>query len=119
MEFDGYNWEAKTERLLKSVGLLEETWNLPFNKLSGGQKTRAQIARIMLTDPTFLVLDEPTNHLDSETLKWLEQWLKAYKGAFLVVSHDRYFLDKIADWTYELSEKGANKYRGGYSCYKK
>ncbi len=115
---DGFSWELKTEFLLESVGLDKSTWDLPFASLSGGQKTRAQIARIMVKEPEFLVLDEPTNHLDKETLEWLEGWLQDYKGAFLVVSHDRYFLDKVATWTYELTEKGIKKYPGGYSRYK-
>ncbi|QNO14578.1 ABC-F type ribosomal protection protein [Alkalicella caledoniensis] len=118
IELNGFTWELEVERVLSSVGLPKESWSLPFHTLSGGQKTRAQIARIMISNPKFLVLDEPTNHLDNQTLQWLENWLRDYPGAFLVVSHDRYFLDMVAHWTYELTEQGTNKYKGGYSQFK-
>lgn len=113
LELDGFNWELKLEKLLISVGLTESTWSLPFANLSGGQKTRAQIAKVMIKEPRLLILDEPTNHLDQETLEWLEKWLNVYTGAFLLVSHDRYFLDKVAHYTYEMSEQGVKRYKGG------
>lgn len=118
LELGGFNWELKIERILISMGLDVGIWNLPFESLSGGQKTRAQIARVMIKEPKFLVLDEPTNHLDKETLEWLEKWLSEYQGAFLLVTHDRYFTDKVAHYTYEMSDKGLKRYKGGYSKYK-
>ncbi|WP_331436854.1 ribosomal protection-like ABC-F family protein [Gordoniibacillus kamchatkensis] len=118
MEADGYVWEAEAERTLLQMKLGPELWHMPFETLSGGQKTRAQLARLLVRKPKLLVLDEPTNHLDSDTLLWLEQWLDAYPGTVLFVSHDRAFLDRIATSIYELSAKGGVKYPGGYTKYR-
>ncbi len=118
VSLDGYEWEAKTEKCLHRLQLPPEMWTVPFSRLSGGQKTRAQLARLMLKEPKFLLLDEPTNHLDRETLDWLERWVNDYPGTVLIVSHDRYFLDRTAQAIYELDAKGAKRYKGGYSDFK-
>jgi ATP-binding cassette subfamily F protein 3 len=114
----GYEWEDKVEMCLKQVNLSKETWFLSFNELSGGQKTRAQIARILIGDPKFLILDEPTNHLDNETLEWLENWLAQFPGTILFTSHDRDFIDKVATITYEITATGTKRYIGGYTHYR-
>src|SRR5690606_26694465 len=88
-----------------------------ISTLSGGQKTRLALAKLLLTKPDLLILDEPTNHLDLETLSWLEQYLYSYEGAVIIVSHDRYFLDKIVSIVYELSNHKITKYHGNYSRY--
>ncbi|MBU5442346.1 ribosomal protection-like ABC-F family protein [Paenibacillus sp. MSJ-34] len=116
---NGYDWETKVERYLHTLKLDPEVWNTPFAQLSGGQKTKAQIVRIAVAEPKFLVLDEPTNHLDRETLAWLEEWVRSYPGAILFVSHDRYFLDRTAHAIYELTPQGSKRYTGGYSDYKR
>lgn len=85
--------------------------------MSGGQKTRLALAKLLLTKPDLLILDEPTNHLDIETLAWLEQFLQGYEGAILIVSHDRYFLDKVVNQVYEVTQKTTVKYTGNYSKY--
>lgn len=118
MEANGYVWEEEVERTLLQLKLGRELWRLPFEALSGGQKTRAQLARLLLRKPKLLVLDEPTNHLDSETMLWLEQWLEAYPGTVLFVSHDRAFLDRVATSIYELTADGGVKYPGGYTKYR-
>jgi ATPase subunit of ABC transporter with duplicated ATPase domains len=118
MEANGYEWEADVERTLAQMKLGRELWNLPYADLSGGQKTRAQLARLVAGKPKLLVLDEPTNHLDAETLLWLEEWLIAYRGTVLFVSHDRAFLDRIATAIVELNPDGAKRYPGGYTSYR-
>lgn len=117
IDLNGYAWEATVERQLLKVGLAEELWSQPFNNLSGGQKTRAKLAKVMIKEPRLLILDEPTNHLDSESIDWLVQWLTQFKGAVLFTSHERDFIDKVATTTYELTSKGTRKYQGGYSFY--
>ncbi|QQZ09310.1 ribosomal protection-like ABC-F family protein [Heyndrickxia vini] len=117
IDLNGYAWEATVERQLLKVGLAEELWSQPFNNLSGGQKTRAKLAKVMIKEPRLLILDEPTNHLDSESIDWLVQWLTQFKGAVLFTSHERDFIDKVATTTYELTGKGTRKYQGGYSFY--
>ena len=103
---DGYGWEVKAEKCLQRMKLAPALWTLPFDQLSGGQKTRAQLAALMIREPKFIVLDEPTNHLDSETLDWLEEWVKAYPGTVLYVSHDRTFIDRTATTVLELTKQG-------------
>jgi ATP-binding cassette, subfamily F, member 3 len=88
-----------------------------LTQLSGGQRTRALLARLLLSSPDLLVLDEPTNHLDIAAVEWLEGYLSAWEGAVLIVSHDRYFLDKVAGTIWELSRSGLETYRGNYSAY--
>ncbi|PTX49621.1 ATPase subunit of ABC transporter with duplicated ATPase domains [Melghirimyces profundicolus] len=113
----GYEWERETEVVLKRMGFSRREWGIPFEGLSGGQKTRAQLARLVVRDPAFLLLDEPTNHLDEETLDWLTDWLTGFKGACLIVSHDRAFIDRVAHTTVELTPEGSRSYRGGYSDF--
>ncbi|MEW9697783.1 ribosomal protection-like ABC-F family protein [Paenibacillus sp. SI8] len=117
MGLDGYHWEAQVERKLLQLGLGRELWELPLGELSGGQKTRAQLARLMVREPQLLLLDEPTNHLDAESLDGLEAWLRAYPGTVVFVSHDRHFMDRVATCLVELSPAGSRKYKGGYSDY--
>ena len=88
-----------------------------ISSLSGGQKTRLALGKLLLSKPDILVLDEPTNHLDIETLSWLEQYLQGYGGAILIVSHDRYFLDKVVNQVYEISRNQISKFHGNYSSY--
>lgn len=115
---NGYEYEVRAETSLKRLGFDASHFNQSYHQLSGGQKTRAQFAKLSLTEPAFLVLDEPTNHLDVPMLDWLANWLQSYKGSVLFVSHDRYFIDAVADTTYELTAKGAKRYKGGYSAFR-
>ncbi|HZG55348.1 ribosomal protection-like ABC-F family protein, partial [Paenibacillus sp.] len=113
----GYERETEAERALAHVGLPEEAWARPFRSLSGGQQTRAALARLLVLRPKALLLDEPTNHLDEETLQWLQRWVRGYAGAVVVVSHDRAFLDAVADRIVELTANGAKSYKGNYAAY--
>lgn len=115
----GYETEIKVEKCLQRLKLPESLWNIPFNQLSGGQKTKVQLARILIAEPRFLLLDEPTNHLDEETLEWLEEWVASYSGTILLVSHDRVFLDRTAHAIYELTADGCRRYEGGYTSFRK
>ncbi|MFD1673537.1 ribosomal protection-like ABC-F family protein [Alicyclobacillus fodiniaquatilis] len=116
MAVDGYAWEAELEATLRRFGLPETIWEAPYDCLSGGQKTRAQLARLMLQKPSVLLLDEPTNHLDTVTLIWLERWIRETPHSVLMVTHDRYFIDHVADATLELTQAGTRRYVGGYSA---
>lgn len=118
VDLDGYNWELTIEKQMMRCGLPELLWELPFSQLSGGQKTRAQLARVLAKGAKFLIFDEPTNHLDRETMDWLAKWIQGYQGAVLLVSHDRQFIDQIAHYTYELTKEGTTRYTGGYADYK-
>ncbi len=113
----GYDYEVRIEQTLGGLGFREDQFDTPLSKLSGGQKTRALLARLLLERPHLLILDEPTNHLDVEAIQWLEQTLVKWKGALLIVSHDRYFLDRVATTIWELSAEGVEAYRGNYSAY--
>lgn len=115
---DGFGWELKVEKSLQRLQLTPELWNLPYARLSGGQKTRAQLARVMVREPQFIVLDEPTNHLDEATLDWLEKWIADYAGTVLYVSHDRAFIDRTATAVIELTSSGCRRYVGGYTAYR-
>ncbi|MCF6410800.1 ribosomal protection-like ABC-F family protein [Pseudalkalibacillus salsuginis] len=119
MELGGYEWEVSVEKSLLKLGLKKDTWNQPIASLSGGQKTRAKLAKAMQRNPKALVLDEPTNHLDAVTMQWLAGWLQSFKGAILFISHERAFIDQVATITYELTPEGTKKYHGGYSQYLK
>ncbi|MCP8969212.1 ribosomal protection-like ABC-F family protein [Ectobacillus ponti] len=119
MEEGGYGWEAAVERQLQQIGLSPEVWSVPFQSLSGGQKTRVKLAAVMLHQPKLLLLDEPTNHMDSETMDWLANWLCGFRGAVLFVSHDRAFIDRVAGIVFELSPGGTKRYDGGYSDYRR
>lgn len=116
---DGFAWETDVEKAMTMLGLSEEFWPVSFSGLSGGQKTKAMLAGLLVSKPQFLLLDEPTNHLDSESLQWLEEWLVSYKGTVLFVSHDREFMNKTATAICELTGEGLKRYKGGYSDYKK
>ncbi|MFF3021755.1 ribosomal protection-like ABC-F family protein [Gottfriedia sp. NPDC057948] len=118
LELDGYDWETKIDQVLKKFQLPQELWNIPFSHLSGGQKTKVKLAKVMMKQPKLLILDEPTNHLDTESIQWLTEWLQNFKGSVLFISHERQFIDDVATVTVELSESGTVKYNGGYSTYK-
>lgn len=117
-EKGGYRYEADIRSVLHGLKFHQFDYaTTRISTLSGGQKTRLALAKLLLTKPDLLVLDEPTNHLDLETLSWLEQYLYSYEGAVIIVSHDRYFLDKIVSIVYELSNHKITKYHGNYSRY--
>ncbi|MCI0768035.1 ABC-F family ATP-binding cassette domain-containing protein [Bacillus sp. TL12] len=113
----GYQYEADIRSILSGLGFPVETHQTTISTLSGGQKTRLALGKLLLTKPDLLILDEPTNHLDIDTLTWLEQYLQGYPGAILIVSHDRYFLDKLVTQVYEISNKESRRYVGNYSKY--
>ena len=113
----GYHYENKIKQVLSGLGFTEEEYGMPLSHLSGGQRTRALLARLLLETPTLLILDEPTNHLDINAIEWLENYLKDWDGAALIVSHDRYFLDKVCNNIWEMSGGGVETYRGNYSHY--
>ncbi|PGN55060.1 ABC transporter ATP-binding protein [Bacillus thuringiensis] len=116
-EQGGYQYEADIRSILSGLGFPVETHQTTISTLSGGQKTRLALGKLLLTKPDLLILDEPTNHLDIETLTWLEQYLQGYPGAILIVSHDRYFLDKLVTQVYEISNKESRRFVGNYSKY--
>ncbi|WP_242069961.1 ABC-F family ATP-binding cassette domain-containing protein [Bacillus cereus] len=113
----GYQYEADIRSILSGLGFPVETHQTTISTLSGGQKTRLALGKLLLTKPDLLILDEPTNHLDIETLTWLEQYLQGYPGAIFIVSHDRYFLDKLVTQVYEISNKESRRFVGNYSKY--
>lgn len=113
----GYQYESDMRSVLHGMRFYTEDYEKQANLLSGGQKTRLALAKMLLSKPDLLILDEPTNHLDIETLGWLEKYLVSYEGAILIVSHDRYFLDQIVTITYEVSRRKVTKYVGNYSAY--
>jgi ATP-binding cassette, subfamily F, member 3 len=113
----GYQYEAEIRTVLHGFQFADFDRDTRINTLSGGQKTRLALAKLLLTKPDLLILDEPTNHLDIKTLTWLEQYLQSYPGGILIVSHDRYFLDKIVTGVYEISRKRSYRYTGNYSRY--
>lgn len=117
-EQGGYQYEAEIRSILHGLHFSEYDYKNTFvQSLSGGQKTRLALGKMLLMKPDLLILDEPTNHLDMETLTWLEQYLQTYPGAIFIVSHDRYFLDKVVTQVYELSRTTIKKYIGNYSKY--
>lgn len=118
LALDGYSLESDAEKCLHEVNLSERTWQTEFGQLSGGEKTRVQLARMLMQKPECIVMDEPTNHLDQATMEWLELWMQSYKGAVIYVSHDRYFIDKTAHALYELTSNSAERFEGGYSAYR-
>ncbi len=113
----GYQYESDTRSVLHGMRFYPDDYEKSVNLLSGGQKTRLALAKMLLSKPDLLILDEPTNHLDIETLGWLEKYLVSYEGAILIVSHDRYFLDEIVTIVYEVSRRKVAKYTGNYSAY--
>jgi ATP-binding cassette subfamily F protein 3 len=113
----GYDYEQRIGQVLYGLGFAREDWNQKIAVLSGGQKTRALLARLLLEKPDLLILDEPTNHLDVQAVEWLEGMLKTWDGALLIVSHDRYFLDNVVNHIWEMGAAGFEVYRGNYSAY--
>jgi len=113
----GYDYEQKTKRIVYGLGFTDEDLNKPASAFSGGQKTRINLAKALVRSPDFLFLDEPTNHLDMDMLEWLEGYLSSYPGGILIVSHDRYFLDRIVTGVVELDHHKAITYKGNYSRY--
>ncbi|MEG1870332.1 MAG: ATP-binding cassette domain-containing protein, partial [Oscillospiraceae bacterium] len=116
-QHDGYILDVKIHTILNGMGFMDYNKDTPVEVLSGGEKTRLALARLLLTEPDLLILDEPTNHLDFKTLGWLEDYLTGYKGAILVVSHDRYFLDRLVGQMWELENKKLSLFKGNYSAY--
>lgn len=114
---NSYEFEIKIRTVLNGMGFADR-YEQKVSTMSGGEKTRLQLARLLLENPDLLVLDEPTNHLDLKTLFWLEEYLSSYKGAILTVSHDRFFLDKIVTEIYELENKRLSVFKGNYTKYK-
>lgn len=115
---DGYHIDVKIRTVLNGMGFEEKNDDLCINALSGGEKTRLALAKLLLEEPELLVLDEPTNHLDFRTLMWLEDYLQGYKGGIVVVSHDRYFLDRMVTKIWELENRKLYTYPGNYTRYK-
>lgn len=113
----GFTYEADIKSILNGFKFDESMWNMPIASLSGGQNTRLALAKMLLEKPELLVLDEPTNHLDIETISWLENYLTHYQGALIIVSHDRYFLDKVATLTLDLTKHSLDRYVGNYSRF--
>ncbi|MGA9226598.1 MAG: ABC-F family ATP-binding cassette domain-containing protein [Mesobacillus sp.] len=116
-EKGGYQYEADIRSVLHGLNFHSFDYSTKISTLSGGQKTRLALAKLLLTRPDILILDEPTNHLDIDTLSWLEKYLQGYDGAILIVSHDRYFLDKVVNQVYEISRHQLAKFPGNYSSY--
>ena len=113
----GYTYKSEMAGVLQSMGFPKEEYPKRIQELSGGEKTRLALATLLLEKPGILILDEPTNHLDIDTLKWLEQYLASYRGTMIVVSHDRYFLDRVVDHILEIDNKKLYSYKGNYSQF--
>src|SRR6185369_12822297 len=113
----GFEYSAKAEAILQGLGFDRDTWQMETEKLSGGQQNRLGLARLLLSDPDVLLLDEPTNHLDVGAVEWLEEFLQTYAGAFVIISHDRYFLDRSCRRIIEIENGQAPSYNGNYSSY--
>ena len=116
---DGYNTDFKIKMILNGMGFTENELERTVSGFSGGEKTRLAIAKLLLEEPNILILDEPTNHLDFKTIMWLEDYLKSYKGAVLVVSHDRFFLDRVCTSICEIDRGILTRYKGNYSAFVK
>jgi ATP-binding cassette subfamily F protein 3 len=113
----GFEYSAKAEAILQGLGFDRDSWQMETGKLSGGQQNRLGLARLLLSDPDVLLLDEPTNHLDVNAVEWLEEFLQTYAAAFVIISHDRYFLDRACQRIIELENGQASSYKGNYSHY--
>lgn len=114
---NGYSYNSESRGILKGLGFSESDFEKPINLLSGGEQTRLMLSKLLLKKPDVLLLDEPTNHLDTMAVEWLESYLKQYKGNVVVISHDRYFLDKIVTKIYEIHNKTLTEYHGNYTDY--
>lgn len=114
---DGYSYQSRLKGVLKGLGFADGDYHRPMNQLSGGQKTRVHLGKLLLSRPDVLLLDEPTNHLDIASIEWLEDFLRSYPGAVLIISHDRYFLDRIVTKVVEIENKKSYVYNGNYSFY--
>ncbi len=113
----GYTYQSQIKGVLKGLGFEEETWNMTMSILSGGQKTRIALGRLLLLKPSLLLLDEPTNHLDVESIEWLEAYLKSYPHAIIMVSHDRYFIDQVTNQIIEIENGKSTLYKCSYQEY--
>lgn len=113
----GYTYKGQISRVLKGLGFIDDDFGKAINILSGGQKTRVALCKLLLTNPEVLLLDEPTNHLDLDAIEWLEGYLKEYKGTIVIISHDRFFLDSITSRTFEMINGHINCYNGNYSAF--
>ncbi len=113
----GLTYKSMTCSALAGLGFSEDDFNKPISVMSGGQKSKAQLAKLLLSGSNILLLDEPTNHLDITACEWLENFLTEYKGAYIVISHDRYFLDKVTDTTFEMENRTLREYKGNYTRY--
>ena len=113
----GLTYKSMTCSALAGLGFSEDDLNKPISVMSGGQKSKAQLAKLLLSGSNILLLDEPTNHLDITACEWLEKFLTEYKGAYIVISHDRYFLDKVTDTTFEMENRTLREYKGNYTRY--
>jgi ATP-binding cassette, subfamily F, member 3 len=113
----GYTYIHHIEQVLSGLGFTPDEYLAPLTRLSGGERTRALLGRLLLSEPDLLILDEPTNHLDIAAVEWLEGYLSQWEGATLIVSHDRYFLDQVVDTIWEMTRSGFEVYRGNYSAY--
>lgn len=113
----GYEYESMSRKIVRGLGFSEADMDRPVQSFSGGQKTRINLAKALVRRPDYLFLDEPTNHLDMDMLEWLEGYLLSYGGGILIVSHDRYFLDRVATGILELSHGKVTKYKGNYTRY--
>ena len=112
---NGYAYQSEITGVLKGLGFLEEDFNKPTSTLSGGQKTRVALGKLLLSSPDIILLDEPTNHLDLESIAWLENYLMNYKGAVVIVAHDRYFLDRVVTKIIEIDQTKATMFLGDYT----
>ena len=113
----GLTYKSRTASALCGLGFSESDFNLPVSVLSGGQRSKLQLAKLLLSNADLLLLDEPTNHLDIQSVEWLEHFLSDYRGAYIVISHDRYFLDKVTERTLELENRHIHDYKGNYTRY--
>ena len=113
----GYTYETRIKQTLEGLGFESNQYHRPLIQFSGGQKTRALLARLLLEQPDLLILDEPTNHLDIHAVEWLEKFLGEWHGSVLIVSHDRYFLDEVVNKVWEISATRIEEYNGNYSAY--
>lgn len=116
-ELNGYGYKSEVKGILKGLGFSDKDMETPINILSGGEKTRVLLSKLLLKNPSLLLLDEPTNHLDADAIEWLELFLKQYKGTVILISHDRYFLDQVVNRVFEIHNKKLKTYNGNYSKF--